>query len=114
MSLDEFDFKRLGLSTKLIKIIQKIQKSFQTDQIIEEEYLENDEDDGAEDFPSEYRETKEDNTAADNHPEGNDDSEPCDESTVEHTDSGNVCQNPYAGITLERVRIFHFFTGFHY
>ncbi|XP_029707906.2 uncharacterized protein LOC115254508 [Aedes albopictus] len=43
MSLGESDFMRLKLSTRTIHIILKIQKSIAADDIIEEEYLEHDE-----------------------------------------------------------------------
>lgn len=91
MSLNESDFKRLELNTKAIKIIQKIQKSVLSEQIIEEEYLENDDTDA---------------TAADEHPtEVN--AMQCDEqpNTEEHPDLEiNDDPNPYTGISLERVR----------
>ncbi|XP_065085860.1 uncharacterized protein LOC135717162 [Ochlerotatus camptorhynchus] len=89
MSLNESDFKRLELNTKAIKIIQKIQKSVLSEQIIEEEYLENDDTDA---------------TAADEHPtEVN--AMQCDEqpNTEEHPDLEiNDDPNPYTGISLER------------
>lgn len=125
MSLNESDFKRLELSTKIVKAVQKIQKSVLSEHIIEE-YLVN----------------AEDITSTDEHPEDlehdeepHEEHEPVDPNDVDHSENenpdaginlereGDVAedpnitgrsdnQNPYIGISLERVRITFSYTVF--
>lgn len=85
MSLDDSDFIRLKLSTKLIKIILKIQKSTATEHIIEEEYLEHTEEDTV-NTTEEPIESDSDGNNGDNAPQGS-----------------NSETNPYTGITMEQV-----------
>ncbi|XP_065083261.1 uncharacterized protein LOC135705442 [Ochlerotatus camptorhynchus] len=84
MSLDDSDFIRLKLSTKLIKIILKIQKSTSTEHIIEEEYLEHTEEDTV-NTTEEPIESDSDGNNGDNAPQGS-----------------NSETNPYTGITMEQ------------
>lgn len=90
MSLNETDFARLKLTTKIIKTILKIQKQLSDDQVIEEEYLETQE---TPETPNEEAETA---TEANNQP----------------TPGSSDVHNPYHGITLEHVSLDPKFTCF--
>lgn len=84
MSLGESDFMRLKLSTRTIHIILKIQKSIAADDIIEEEYLEHDE---------EAANITEEIADPDTGPDDGNDS----------TQKSNDETNPFTGIIMEQV-----------
>lgn len=95
MSLDDTDFTRLKLTTRIIKAILRTQMHFTTSQqIIEEEYL--DAADTADETLDETENTEQNDAveeAAQNHPS---------EETI-HRDSHINPINPYQGMTLEHV-----------
>lgn len=86
MSLDDSDFIRLKLSTKIIKIILKIQKSTLSENIIEEEYLEH--------IVEESVNSSEDQIEPDSYTNGG-------YAAPQEINHGS---NPYEGITVEQVR----------